>query len=275
MSHTTDSSQNSADDKPSIGDYVSIHASANIGDGVVIGSYSAIHADVEIAPGVVVGERVTIKSGAIISSDVIIEDGCLIASNVMVRNGARLRPGAVLHSDVPNNAVVAGNPASIVDYITSHHMEATPPIMIDSSGIKERKPLLTEQCFLEPVPNFIDVRGSLTALENGNGAPFVPKRVFLVYDVGSQHVRGEHAHHKCGQFLVAINGSLSVMIDDGETREEIRLSDKSVGLYLAPGTWGVQYKFSTDCILMVLASHPYENADYIRNYDEFLKLKSS
>lgn len=257
-----------------IGDYVSIHPTAVIGDDVSIGAYSAIHADVKIASGVEIGERVTIKSSVIIADNVVIEDGCLIASNVVVHKGARLQLGAVLHGDVPNNAVLSGNPASIVDYVTSDLVDTTSPFMIDMSGITVRTALQTENCFLEPVPNFVDVRGSLTAIENGSGVPFVPKRVFLVYGVGSQHVRGEHAHHECGQFLVAINGSLSVMIDDGQTREEVRLSDKSVGLYLAPGTWGVQYKFSADCILMVLASHPYENADYIRDYDTFLALKS-
>ena len=261
-------------ESPHIGPFVVIDPDARVESGARIGAFSSIHAGARIAPGAVIGERVTIRSGARVDEGAEVGDGCLVGADAHISRGARLRPGTVLEGDVPNNAVVAGNPAAIVDYVSTNDDTAALPVMVDTSSITERTPLRTGGCFLEPVPNFADVRGSLTALEEGKGVPFEPKRVFLVYGVGSQFVRGEHAHHECAQFLVAANGGLSVMIDDGTHREEVRLSDKSVGLLLAPGTWGVQYKFTPDCILMVLASHPYENADYIRDYDEFLALKA-
>ena len=254
----------------SVGDFASIAPSARLHPTVRIGAYASVHEDVVIGSGVVVGERVSIREGARIGEGVAIDDGAIVGAGVTVHRGARLRMGAVLHSDVPRHAVVAGNPAAIVGYVDTKGEGTDAPRLVEPSGLTERMPLQTGGCFLDPVPNFADVRGSLTALEHGRGVPFEPRRVFLVHGVGSRHVRGEHAHRVCEQFLVAVNGSLSVMIDDGRQREEVRLSDKSVGLYLAPGTWGVQYKFSPDCILMVLASHPYDDADYIRDYDDFL-----
>ena len=128
------------------------------------------------------------------------------------------------------------------------------------------------RCFIERLPHFSDMRGDMTPLEFGRGLPFAPQRIFLVHGVPSQHVRGEHAHHKCDQFLVAANGSLSVVVDDGTRRQEVRLADQSIGLYLAPMVWGVQYKFSADCVLMVAASHSYEAADYIRDYARYREL---
>jgi hypothetical protein len=99
--------------------------------------------------------------------------------------------------------------------------------------------------------------------------PFIPKRYYLVFDVPSRRVRGEHAHLTCEQFLVCVAGSLSVVADDGMIREEFLLDSKNLGLYLPPMTWGVQYRFSSDAILLVFASDYYESADYIRDYREF------
>ena len=254
-----------------VGAFVSIAPSARLHPSVRIGAYSSVQKGVLIEAGVVIGERVSIREGARIGEGAVIEDGCLVGAGVTVHHGALLTMGAVLQGEIPRHAVVGGNPAAIIGYVDTRGEGTDAPRLVEPSGLTERMPLQTGGCFLAPVPNFADVRGSLTALEHGRGVPFEPRRVFLVHGVGSRHVRGEHAHKVCEQFLVAVNGSLSVMIDDGRQREEVRLSDKSVGLYLAPGTWGVQYKFSSDCILMVLASHPYDDADYIRDYDDFLQ----
>jgi dTDP-4-dehydrorhamnose 3,5-epimerase-like enzyme len=114
-----------------------------------------------------------------------------------------------------------------------------------------------------------DLRGGLSAGEFARTVPFIPKRYFLVFDVPSRHVRGEHAHLACEQFLVCVNGSLSVVADDGMTREEFLLDSRNLGLYLPPMTWGIQYRFSPDAILLVFASHYYDSQDYIRDYREF------
>jgi hypothetical protein len=105
------------------------------------------------------------------------------------------------------------------------------------------------------------------------GLPFIPKRVFLVYGVPNHHVRGEHAHHECAQFLMAAHGTLSVVVDDGSHRREVRLEDQTVGLYLPPMIWGIQYKFDRDTVLLVAASHAYSAEDYIRDYSKFQRLK--
>jgi hypothetical protein len=107
------------------------------------------------------------------------------------------------------------------------------------------------------------MRGSLVATEFTD-LPFVPRRTFLVYDVPSKDVRGEHAHRACEQFLVCVSGSVNVLADDGTHRQEFVLDDPSVGIHLKAMTWGT--------VLMVFASLPYDDADYIRSYDEFLSL---
>ena len=115
-----------------------------------------------------------------------------------------------------------------------------------------------------------DARGDLSAGEVGRDIPFEIQRYFLVYGVPSLEQRGEHAHRACHQFLVAVTGSLHVIADDGVNREEFVLDAPSKGLYLPPMVWGIQYRHTADAVLMVLASQPYDAADYIRDYQDFL-----
>jgi len=117
-----------------------------------------------------------------------------------------------------------------------------------------------------------DIRGSLTAGEFGKDIPFTPLRYFLVYDVPTAETRGEHAHRECHQFLVAVKGQVHVVADDGENREEFVLDSPTKGVYLPPMTWGIQYKYSPNALLMVFASHHYDANDYVRDYDEFLAM---
>ena len=107
--------------------------------------------------------------------------------------------------------------------------------------------------------------------EFSRNLPFVPRRCFFVYAVPNNKIRGEHAHKKCEQFLVAISGSVSVVIDNGSKRDEVVLDSPSKGLYMTPCTWGIQYKFSSDAVLCVYASHEYDSHDYIREYTDFLE----
>ena len=103
--------------------------------------------------------------------------------------------------------------------------------------------------------------------------PFVPKRYFIVFDVPSEYVRGEHAHRVCQQFLVCVKGSCAVMVDDGTVRDEVLLDQPNLGLYMPAMIWGVQYKYSRDAVLLVFASEYYDPEDYIRNYDDFAAQK--
>jgi len=92
--------------------------------------------------------------------------------------------------------------------------------------------------------------------------------------VSSSQVRGEHAHRKCHQFLICAHGKVHVVADDGTNREEFVLDDPTLGVYLPPGVWGLQYKHSPDAVLLVFASHYYDASDYIRDYLEYRTFKS-
>jgi dTDP-4-dehydrorhamnose 3,5-epimerase-like enzyme len=116
----------------------------------------------------------------------------------------------------------------------------------------------------------VDLRGSLTAGEFTSEIPFTPQRYFCVFEVPGKEVRGEHAHRECEQFLVCARGSVSVVVDDGTRSEEVVLENPATGLYVPPMIWAVQYRYSADALLLVFASHHYDAADYIRDYDAFL-----
>jgi dTDP-4-dehydrorhamnose 3,5-epimerase-like enzyme len=119
-----------------------------------------------------------------------------------------------------------------------------------------------------------DERGALSALELAD-CPFEPRRIFAVYDVPSESVRGAHAHRACHQFLVCMAGSLKCLVDDGSSQDEVDLDGPTVGLHIPPLIWGTQWKYTRDAVLLVLASHPYDAADYVRDYDEFLAVVAS
>src|SRR6202035_998017 len=98
------------------------------------------------------------------------------------------------------------------------------------------------------------------------------KRFFVVSGVAGSDIRGEHAHRTLRQLLVCVHGSCEVTADDGTNRQTFLLDDPSIAILLPPMVWGIQQRFTTDAVLLVLASEKYDPADYIRNYDEFLKL---
>ena len=126
---------------------------------------------------------------------------------------------------------------------------------------------------LYDIPYFADDRGAINILEIARDLPFGCQRIFYTYTVPEGSVRGEHAHRACEQFLISIRGKVSVLVDDGEHRDEFMLDSPSKGLWLPAGCWGEQFGHSSDSILLVLASLPYDNADYIRSYDEFISWK--
>lgn len=125
---------------------------------------------------------------------------------------------------------------------------------------------------LVALPNVIDARGNLTVGEFGRHVPFEAKRYFIVYQVPLVEVRGEHAHRACHQFLVCVRGRMSVVGDDGRERRQYVLDRPDVGFYMPPMTWGGQFDYSPDAVLLVFASHYYDADDYIRDYAEFRRL---
>lgn len=118
-----------------------------------------------------------------------------------------------------------------------------------------------------------DPRGNLLAFENDKALPFIVKRIFMVDGVPENEVRGIHAHRECWQFLVAVAGSVTVGFDDGSNAQELVLDRNDVGLLLPPLTYGRQFNFSPDAVLLVLASHSYDLNDYIDDYEEFLQIR--
>lgn len=131
---------------------------------------------------------------------------------------------------------------------------------------------MTDNFRLIDLPIINDARGNLTVGEFERHIPFSPKRYFMVYQVPLIDSRGEHAHRKCHQFLICARGRITVVGDDGAHRGEHVLDRPNLGFYMPPMTWGAQYNYSPDAVLLVFASHYYDAADYIRDYDEFLSL---
>lgn len=115
-----------------------------------------------------------------------------------------------------------------------------------------------------------DERGQLVALEEMKDIPFQIKRVYYMYDTGEGVHRGYHAHKSLEQILICIHGSCKILLDDGNEKEVVTLDKPYEGLYVSNVMWREMYDFSSDAVLMVLASEYYDEADYIRNYEDFL-----
>ena len=290
----------------SVGAGTRVWAFAHVLPGAVIGADCNVCDHVFIENDVRIGDRVTIKSGVQLWNGLRVADDAFIGPNATFSNdkfprskqyqaqvpethvgrgasigsGAVILPGvrigalamigagAVVTRDVPAKAIVSGNPARIVGYadtktaaraVESAARTATAPVQATSvRGVTVHRLTLAE-----------DLRGRLAAGEFGPEIPFVPKRYFMVFDVPGKEVRGEHAHRQCQQFLVCIRGSVSVVVDDGRASEEIELSEPNVGVLVPAMVWAVQYKYSSDAVLLVFASEHYDAKDYIRDYEEF------
>jgi acetyltransferase-like isoleucine patch superfamily enzyme len=296
----------------SIGDGTKIWAFAHILPGAKIGKDCNICDHVFIENDVIIGDRVTIKCGVQLWNGLRIEDDVFVGPNVTFTNDpfprskkypekysethiaegasiganatilpsiqigakAMIGAGAVVTENVPPCAIVVGNPGRITGYVNAPKFNISQVVTdADSFAInnKEYLPLHINQAALYRIQNFRDLRGSLAVTEFTQ-LPFIPQRQFIVYNVPTYKVRGEHAHYECEQFLIAVAGSLSVIVDDGHNSKEVLLNSSEYGLFLPKLTWGVQYKFSADAILLVLASLSYDPDDYIRDYEKFLSV---
>ncbi|EHR6440961.1 TPA: WxcM-like domain-containing protein [Vibrio parahaemolyticus] len=116
-----------------------------------------------------------------------------------------------------------------------------------------------------------DERGSLISLEQHKNIPFDIKRIYYIFDTQSGLARGFHAHYDLEQVAICMKGNVTFLIDDGTTKEQVTLSSPDVGLHIKGLKWREMHDFSEDCVLMVVASELYDEADYIRDYDTFLK----
>lgn len=116
--------------------------------------------------------------------------------------------------------------------------------------------------------------GNLTLVENSSAFPFDVKRVFYLYDIAGGENRGAHAHIECHQFLIAASGSFEVALDDGKFKRQVFLNRPNLGIHIPPGVWASEINFSSGAICLVLASHSFNEEDYIRNYEDFLKFRN-
>lgn len=116
--------------------------------------------------------------------------------------------------------------------------------------------------------------GHITVVENQKLFPFDVKRIFYLYDIAGGESRGAHAHRECHQFLIAASGSFEVQLDDGIFKRQIFLNRPDIGLHIPPGVWASEVNFSSGAICLVLASHEYNENDYIRDYQSFIEYKN-
>lgn len=279
---------------------------STVGAHCVICDHAVVEADVVLGSRVTVGQGVRLRAGLRAEDDVRIganvafadagpgddaagaerrpvatqlRQGASIGANATIRRGvtvgamATVSAGAVVSRDVPPNAIVEGNPARIAGYVDTVHAgfgKAATPGTAD--GGDTLPSLRAARARLVRLPRIVDLRGALSFGEIGAHLPFVPKRFFAIYDVPGREVRGEHAHRELEQFLICLKGSCVVVLDDGRERDEVELSTPEIGLYIPPMVWGIQYMYTPDALMLVLASDVYSAPDYIRNYDEFLAL---
>ena len=291
-----------------IGEGTRVWAFAHVLPGAKIGKDCNICDGVFVENDVTIGDNVTIKCGVQIWDGVHLEDNVFIGPNVTftndkfprskqypdqfletrVEHGASLGgnstilpgitigknsmvgAGSVVTKNVPNGAIVVGNPARIVGYTDA--LETETKVSSKDTQV-EKQELGVGGAYVQKINEYEDIRGNLMVAQVDSELPFVPQRFFSVYGVPGKEVRGEHAHHVCEQFLVCIAGKVSCVVDDGINKAEVRLDSPKMGLYIPPLVWGIQYKYSKDAVLAVFASHKYDNDDYIRDYDEFLAIK--
>ncbi len=129
-----------------------------------------------------------------------------------------------------------------------------------------------KDCKIIKLPKFSDSRGNLTFIEKSTLIPFDIRRVYYLYQVPKNSQRGAHGHIELEQLVIAINGSFDIELDDASNKKSYHLDSPDQGLYITNGIWRDIKSFSDNAVCLVLASLIYNENDYIRNYDEFLKL---
>lgn len=134
----------------------------------------------------------------------------------------------------------------------------------------KRKLNTVYDCNIIQLPKVHNRAGNITALENNISLPFEVKRVYYLYDVPGGEERGGHAHKELQQFIIAVSGAFDVVLNDGVNRKTVHLDRPFNGLHIVPGIWRELVNFSSGSICLVLASHKYEESDYIREFQDFL-----
>lgn len=129
-------------------------------------------------------------------------------------------------------------------------------------------------CSFIELPVIENEAGNITPMRNNEQVPFDIKRVFYLYDIPGGKDRGAHAHKECHQFLIAASGSFEVVLDDGVNKRTVVLNRPYFGLHIPPGIWAAEQGFSSGSICLVLASHKYDESDYLRDYSAYLNFRN-
>lgn len=291
-----------------VGKGTRIWAFAHVLSGAAIGEDCNICDHTFIENKVSIGNRVTIKSGVQLWDGVSLSDDVFIGPNVTFTNdkfprskiypekfseshvmtgasvganatilpgvtigkGAMVGAGAVVTRNVPPYAIVTGNPARITGYVEYNNSQPQSALQTNMEQKTNPHSSSLGNVSVHHIPEFRDMRGSL-AVANFKDLPFEPKRCFIVHDVPSSEIRGEHAHKECHQLLFCLSGTIDVLIDDGQDRNKILLNDPAMALHIPPRVWASQLNYSPNSVLLVFASHEYDSDDYIRNYDDFVE----
>jgi len=125
------------------------------------------------------------------------------------------------------------------------------------------------------LPKFLDARGNLSFAEQNNHIPFDIKRTYWIYDVPGGEDRGGHAFRENQEVVIALSGAFDVVVDDGEKKKTFTLNRSYYGLYIPKGLWRTMENFSTNSLALEFGSEHYSAADYVRNYEQFLKMKQN
>lgn len=281
-----------------VGPFTHIAEGVTIGGQCRVGGHCSIESGVVIGNGVSIGDGVRLRAGVIIEDEVCIGDrvslfdpppardesldltpstrlgfrcmigaGSVLRAGVTIGEGATVEPGSVVTQSVHPHAIAAGNPARIVGFDGASETRV-PHASPSAAQVVESR---VRGVRVHVIPFIADPRGNLTVGEFERTLPFMPRRYFITFDVPSAHLRGEHAHRRCEQFLVCVRGTCAVVVDDGEHREEYLLDRPTLGVHVPPMIWATEYKHSPDSTLLVFASDYYDPDDYIRDYREFLR----
>ena len=288
-----------------------VWAFAHILPGARIGEDCNICDGVFIENDVVVGDRVTVKCGVQLWDGVVLEDDVCVGPNATFTNdpfprsrqalahyprtvvrrgasiganatvlpgitigaGAMVGAGSVVTRDVPEGAIVIGNPARVKGSVRQRESElarrvtddaARPLVVVDDDiGVAGAR--------IVRLPARAEARGTLTFGQIGEHLPFLPRRYFVLSDVPPGAERGAHAHRACDEFLVCLHGSCTLELDDGRRRGTLRLDSPTTGVHTPPGIWLRLSDFTRHAVLLVLASDPFDERDYIRDYGEFVR----
>jgi acetyltransferase-like isoleucine patch superfamily enzyme/dTDP-4-dehydrorhamnose 3,5-epimerase-like enzyme len=281
-----------------IGAGTRVWAFAHILQGAVIGRDCNICDHVFVESDVRVGDRVTVKSGVQLWDGITLEDDVFVGPNAtftndlfprskvyperftrtLVRAGASIGAnatllagidigeramvgaGAVVTHDVPAQGVVVGNPARLTRILDANSEPAAPAAELPGGAR-----------FLS-LAQYVDPRGALAVAQVPDTLPFTPERVFTLYDLQPGVTRGAHAHRSCRELLICVQGRCRVALDDGIRRADLTLNGPTEALSVPPLVWIEVQPETANTLVVVLASNRFDEADYLRDYEEFVGL---